>query len=224
MVSILACSAAQAQMSLPDQIAAVRAAQDGERARQDAMQRAAGEREAQIAAQQRAASVAIEQQRIARETAIEQQRARMQTRIHDEGVADKRRDQDFEDQLRALQVERAKIDLLEEQQKVTSDKQRDQAYQDKLRQLEIQQKTLEVKRAEVRASRENDFIEHDLRREDAQTDVVQSGADATRNVSEGAKSFMQGLGNATVKNQSKPVVSDVTTGQSSRAPMSSPPN
>jgi hypothetical protein len=96
--------------------------------------------------------------------------------------------------------------LLDEQQKITSDKQRDQAYEDKLREVELQAKMLELKRAEVRVSRENDVIDHDLRHEDAQTDVVQSGADATRNVSEGAKSLMQGLGDATVKSQSRPEV------------------
>jgi hypothetical protein len=88
-----------------------------ERAHQEAMQHAAVEQAAYIASQQRAAAVAIEQQHIAGALAIEQQRAKIQNRVLDEAVADKKRDQDYEDQLWTVQVEHAKLQLLDEQQR-----------------------------------------------------------------------------------------------------------
>ena len=48
---------------------------------------------------------------------------------------------------------------------------------------------LEEKRA--RAKRTNDFIDKELEREGAKTDLVQSEADSKRNISEGTKQFLQ---------------------------------
>jgi hypothetical protein len=82
-------------------------APDGARALQEAMQHAAVEQAAHIASQQRAAAVAIEQQHIAGALAIEQQRAKIQNRVLDEAVADQKRDQDYEDQLRTMRASTA---------------------------------------------------------------------------------------------------------------------
>ena len=62
---------------------------------------------------------------------------------------------------------------------------------------------MELKRAKVaetkamsaaRAQRANEFVDADLARQKAQTDVVQSEADSNRNVSEGAKELATGVG------------------------------
>ena len=58
--------------------------------------------------------------------------------------------------------------------------------------LESRRIDLEVKRA--RAKRANDFIDRELKREDAQTDVIQADADVKRNVSSGTKSYLEGAG------------------------------
>jgi flagellar biosynthesis GTPase FlhF len=177
---VLLSGYANAQMSLSDQINAVSAAQDQEQRRQDAMAHAEAVQAARAAAAQRAAQAAVERQRAA---AVQMQ--------HDEAMADKKRDQSYEDQLRDLQIEHAKLQLLNEQQKVTTDKARDQAYEDKLRDMDLQAKALQLKQLETRVSRENDVIDHNLKREDAQTDVIQSGADANRNVSQGVEGFLK---------------------------------
>jgi hypothetical protein len=187
----LLCGSAQAQTSLSDQINAVNDAQVKERVRQEALEQAAAEQAARVDVQQRATQAAIERRRSAA-----QQAAR------GEAMASKKRDQDYEDQLRAIQIEQARVQLLADQQKVTTDKKRDQAYEDQLRALEIQQKTLELKRMETRASRESDFIDRDLKNEDAKTDVIQSGADATRALSDGSKTLMQDAGTAAIKKES----------------------
>jgi hypothetical protein len=208
--SLLLCGSALAQNSLTDQINAVAAAQERERAQQQMLQRAEADRVAKLAAQQRAAAIAIEQQRIAAQAAIEQQRMAAQKAAREEAMVDKRRDQDYEDQLRSLQIQQAKLKLLEEQQRVTSDKEREQVYQDKLRALDLQQRAQELKRVETRVARENDIIDRELRHQDAQTDVVQSGADATRNMSGGAKVLMEDVGTAAIRAQDRPVQARVT--------------
>src|SRR3954447_13038157 len=96
-ISLLLCGSAQAQMSLSDQINAVNAAQESERARQLAIQRAASEQVARAAAQQQAAQLALEKQRLA-----------AQKVARDEATVDKLRNQNYEDRLRALQIEHAK--------------------------------------------------------------------------------------------------------------------
>jgi hypothetical protein len=42
--------------------------------------------------------------------------------------------------------------------------------------------------------RADDYIDQELNREKAKTDVIQSDADANRNVSTGAKNMMTGIG------------------------------
>jgi hypothetical protein len=198
-LSCLFCASAYAQNTLTDQINAVAAAQERERAHQQMLLRAEAEQAARVAAQQRAAAIAVEQQRLAAQKAA---RA--------EVMADKKRDQDYEDQLRSLQIQQARLKLLEEQQRVTLDRERDLAYQEKLRELDLRQKTQELKRVETRVSRENDFIDRELRHQDADTDVVQSGADAARNVSGGAKVFMEDVGAAAIGTKDQPTPARVS--------------
>ena len=51
---------------------------------------------------------------------------------------------------------------------------------------------LATKRA--RADRSNDYIDRELSREDAKTNVVNSNADANRNLSEGGRDMLKGIG------------------------------
>lgn len=78
----------------------------------------------------------------------------------------------------------------------------DDAYQRQLRDIELQQKKLELQAQQTAVNRENDMIDQKLKRDAAETDLVQSRADANRNVSQGAKSFLQDSGTAKVKKAS----------------------
>lgn len=84
-----------------------------------------------------------------------------------------------------------------------ADKKRDRAYEDELRQLEIEQRKLEVQRKAARVKREGDFIEQDLKYRAAQTDLIQSNADANRNLPGGAKGLIQSEGKSAVKKAEK---------------------
>jgi hypothetical protein len=192
-----------AQASLSDQIGAVSAAQDSERARQDAIAWAAARQVAYGAAQQRAAQDAAERRRIAVWEAAEQRRAAARQQAQDEATADKKRDQDYEEQLRALHVEHRKTQLTSEKETLTIDKKREQAYEDQLRALQLQQQAIELKRLQTRVARENDVIDHELKNQTAKTDVIQSGADATRSVADGANSFLRDTGKAAIKREER---------------------
>ena len=76
------------------------------------------------------------------------------------------------------------------------DKKRDQGYEDELRSLEIQKQKLALAREEARVKRENEYIDQELKHKAAQTDVVQSEADANRNISEGGRDLMKSTGKA----------------------------
>jgi hypothetical protein len=171
---------AHAQVSLSDQINAVSASQDREQARQDAIARAAADQANAVQAQQRAQQI---HQQHRNEAVAKEQR--------EEARSERRRGEAFQDQLREIQIERAHLQLLQEQQQITTDKQRDQAYEDKLRELALQQKALEIKQFQARVARENDIIDHDLKSQDANTDVIQSHADATRSISDGLRASLE---------------------------------
>lgn len=49
---------------------------------------------------------------------------------------------------------------------------------------------------EARVKRENEFIDQELKHKAAQTDVVQSEADANRNMTEGGRDLMKSVGKA----------------------------
>lgn len=177
--------------SLSDQIDAVAAVQDRERARQRDWYQQQAEAEARAvaarAAAQRAAAAADERRREA---------------IHDEAMADKKRGQAYEDQLRQQQVEAGELKLEAVREAITTDKQRQQAFEDKQRELALRAEELRLKELETRAGRQNDIIDHELKRQDAETDVVQSGADATRAIANGAGTYLTDRGTAEVKKQS----------------------
>ena len=60
------------------------------------------------------------------------------------------------------------------------DKARQQQYEDELRQIQLDAMRLELQRKAARVAREDDFVNAELKAMNANTDVVQSEADATR--------------------------------------------
>ena len=89
---------------------------------------------------------------------------------------------------------RAEAAALLEKQAIDADKKRDQSYEDELRRMEIEEKKIALEEKKAKAARANDYIDADLSRKNAETDVVKSTADANRNVSEGQKEMMTGVG------------------------------
>ncbi|ENG9096174.1 TPA: hypothetical protein J1222_000002 [Escherichia coli] len=97
-----------------------------------------------------------------------------------------------EKQRRAAEFERkAKLEA-----EMAADKKRDQDYEDQLRQLELENRKLELEAKRARVNRANDFLDQELKERAAQTDVIQSEADARRNISTGTKELLQSEGKA----------------------------
>jgi hypothetical protein len=137
----------------------------------------------------------------------EQQGKNEEKKEHDDWVAERDREIQKERQRRAnaaaaankkaaaAAAERqARQDKLDAE--ATKDKKRDQNYEDELRSLEIQKQKLALAKEEARVKRENEYIDQELKHKAAQTDVVQSEADATRNISEGGRDLMKSTGKA----------------------------
>lgn len=104
----------------------------------------------------------------------------------------------------ALAKEREKAEAIRqrEYQEYMADKKRDQSYEDELRLLELEERKLELARKKARVKREDDFIDQELKRENARTDVIQSEADVNRNISSGSKTLLEKEGEARVKKES----------------------
>ncbi|WP_086956640.1 DUF5384 family protein [Xenorhabdus innexi] len=83
-----------------------------------------------------------------------------------------------------------------------ADKKRDQNYEDELRKLDLEMKKLELEKRTARVKRENEFIDQELKKEAAKTDVIQSDADVKRNLSSGTKSLLESVGKASEKEAS----------------------
>lgn len=103
-------------------------------------------------------------------------------------MADKKRDQDYQDQMRNLNIAERKAKLnnynrLSEE--ALNDKYRNQAYEDEIRKFKIAM-------SKGKSSRVNEYIDAELKKENAEADVTQSHADGIRNVTNGkhlSKSF-----------------------------------
>ncbi|MFP1557208.1 DUF5384 family protein [Escherichia coli] len=136
----------------------------------------------------------------------EQQGKNEEQRQHDEWVAERNRNAEQEKQRRAnAQAAANKKRQPEEIRKLVRinwtpkplrTKKRDQSYEDELRSLEIQKQKLALAKEEARVKRENEFIDQELKHKAAQTDVVQSEADANRNMTEGGRDLMKSVGKA----------------------------
>jgi hypothetical protein len=80
---------------------------------------------------------------------------------------------------------------------------RDESFEDIQRELQIEEARLKLQTMKAKAARANDYIDAELRESAAKTDVIQSSADATRDVSSGAKSLLQSTGEADVNRSKK---------------------
>ena len=91
-------------------------------------------------------------------------------------------------------AEQRQAQAAEEKRKNT----REESYEDELRALELEERRLALQAKKAKVVRANDYIDAELRDSAARTDVIQSEADAARNVSSGAKSLMEDTGEAEI--------------------------
>lgn len=94
--------------------------------------------------------------------------------------------------VRTRQAEAARIRA----QAAAAAQRKEEAFRDQNRSLDIAERQLRIDAMRTRTQRENDFINAELKRESARTDVIQSQADAKRNVSTGVKSYLNAQGKA----------------------------
>ena len=96
-----------------------------------------------------------------------------------------------------LKVQRAAAAARERER--LSDKARNQSYEDENRQIDLELRRAALEKEKAKAKRSNEYIDQELKREGAMTDVVQSQADAKRNTSQGEKEMMSGIGKGAAK-------------------------
>ena len=76
---------------------------------------------------------------------------------------------------------------------------RNEAYEDEQRALDLEARKASIAASKAQAKRANDYIDSDLKKKNAQADVVQSEADANRNLSKGAADMMSCVGKGASK-------------------------
>jgi hypothetical protein len=162
-----AMSTAHAQ-SMQEQLNAINAAESEIKATQDARRREYMRQQEQQAAAERA------------------------KRAEEQAIAQKQRES--EEAHRRAASEKAEAAARQQREAVAKEKQRNQTYEDELRKMALEEKQLELQTKKAKVKRADDYIDQELNREKARTDVIQSEADATRNVSTGAKNMMTGIG------------------------------
>jgi hypothetical protein len=162
-----------AQSALDLQIEAVRRAQE-ERKAQEAAAQADLERRAREDYERRLAQEALD-----REAAREIEAKRIE--------AQRERDRAERARQAALAAKQAELEA------------RERAFEDQKRTLELESEKVDLDVKKARATRTHDFVDQELKRMEATTDVVQSGADAARNVSEGVKNKLSAESDANKK-------------------------
>ncbi len=135
---------------------------------------------ADLASDLDAVDAAYQQQERAKAREAEKYRALQkakQDRLHAEKMAEKRRNQAYEDRLREIELQAAELNLLE------------------AKKLELEMERARVKRA-------NELIDAELAHSKAKTDQIQAQADAQRLEATGSKILQERLGEAAVKKNS----------------------
>lgn len=160
--------------TLQEQLSAVAQAENEGKARQDA----------KVAADNAAREKALQEDKLKQKRAIAAAELKRAQQI---ASAEKRK---------ARQQAEAKAIRDSAEKERLQDKNRDQSYEDQLRDLELAKMKLELESRSKRVKREDDFIDAELKRENAHTDVIQSDADANRTISTGVKDLMQSEGKA----------------------------
>lgn len=156
---------------------------------------------------------AYQQQERAQAQAIARHNAAIKAkreREYAEKIADKRREQAYEDRLRDRNlkaidqelaardyslVEKAKQEAKARESSLISTEQT----KAEMLKLQLEQMKLQLKMQEAKNKRADDYIDAELAEKKAYTDRVQAGADAVRMQASGEKTFNEKLGEAAVK-------------------------
>ena len=122
-----------------------------------------------------------------------------QARVAEQAKAEQRQQQEAQ----RLAANRASAQRKEQQAEVQRLRSREEQYQDEIRAIELESRQLDLqaKRAEVK--RKDDYIDADLSEQAARTDVVQSSADANRNLALGNKALLEDTGEAEVNRSNR---------------------
>ena len=165
--------------SLSEPLQAVKAAQERIKSDEEAKQR---QQRAEMEARQKAVQ---ERERERQEQAARTEKERQQQAYE----LEKKR-------IEANQaIEKQRLDAAREQQaRAAKERARTQAYEDEQRRLDLMERKADLAGRRARADRSNDYIDRELSREDAKTNVVNSNADANRNLSEGGRDMLRGVG------------------------------
>ncbi len=174
--TVLMVTQAFAQSSLTDQINSVYAVQQ----QQDAARR-------------------VEQQRLEAKRRAERRRAEKQQAADRAAALAAMRQAEKQ---RAAEHAAAIAIAKKKEAEAIAERKDNERYEDKLRAMQIEQQELQIQAEKDRVARENDFINAQLKQQNAETDVIQSHADATRNVSSGEKVLLEKTGEARVKKES----------------------
>lgn len=173
---VLCATVAAAQPTPQNQLDAIAAVQAEAQARQQEAARAAQWRAWQQQQQQQANWRTAEQAR------------------HAEAMAAMR--------ARAEAASRAAAEKSRKEAEAAAARKRDDTYVDQLRDMELQRQQLAIDAQKARVARANEYIDRELKKQDAETDVTQSVADTNRNLSAGARKEMEDRGAAAVKHES----------------------
>jgi hypothetical protein len=140
---------------------------------------------AQVQADRQAAA---QQQWQAHRAAVEaREKAARQTRA----VAHQKAAERAEAQRQAVAAENARL------------RSRAETREDEAHALEIEERKLRLQTLKAKADRSNDYIDAELRSSAAKADVVQSEADANRNISSGTKALLEDTGKASVNKSTR---------------------
>lgn len=166
-------STAFAQLDLQSQIGSIRQSQDQIKSEEDARRRQF------IAEQKERERIKADQDRVNQERAFEVEKKRIDA---------------------AQVAERDRMALARERQaREEKEKSRNRAFEDEQRRLDLMDRKADIATKRARADRSNDYIDRELSREDAKNDVIKSNADANRNLSEGGRDMMKGIGKGAAK-------------------------
>ena len=144
--------------------------------------------------------------------AVQEQNTRQAEEQHRQYLAEQKErervkaEQDQVAQQRAFEIEKKRIDaaqaaerdrlalMRERQAREEKERARNRAFEDEQRRLDLMDRKADIAARRARADRSNDYIDRELSREDAKTNVINSNADANRNLSEGSRDLMRGIG------------------------------
>jgi hypothetical protein len=149
----------------------------------------------QVQQQREAAEQAGRDSAYAAQQAEQQRRDAAQQQAESDRKAQLAREQRQRDEDRAAALALAKKREAAQAAEHAKDKQ----YQDEVRALQLERQRLLVQAEKARVDRANDFINAEIKHQNTETDLVQSQADANRNISSGEKVLLEKTGEAAVK-------------------------